>query len=542
MNETINMPLSGEEIESPQTSLLLEDIDSRLSAEEVGVLTEGGRINKQGRKIADSVYQDFLERSNGDYKQILELCREAEFILDIGDTDSRDNESFKIIQSIRGKIIYNTYRTWVEKQMNFEAYGMGDLSATSVMKYARILRADKKIDVYEEATNIEKERKRISEQLRAERERLGKKNEEIIEEDIGGSIEDIPIEDRKPTKTKLGDFTRNALEPTKRKRTVAAVLSTLVVVGITLGCVANTKNSKLTDETALQTINKPQIAQVEKMTEIITSELEGDLERVLTEEYPDIDVQSLKEESRQMRGTVGITETEMALPLTVTPPSLMLHSANLYQLDELIPLLDKYKSITYEDYYEALKKGENIENPLLISIDDLGTSWLRRDFRDMTKKLTEAGMVGTLAINTDGTREEAKEDIWIYLNELKDAGWEIAIHTEGHLNLPVLTNDELRYQIEETYYEILEHTGEAPKTLILPFGSIDNPQTDEPDQRIFDICRELGIVWIVGIQGGKSFEGEGPFLIGRIPPHPSAEITVDNLEKSFGPQKLVPNN
>ena len=35
MNETINMPLSGEEIENPQTSLLLEDIDSRLSAEEV---------------------------------------------------------------------------------------------------------------------------------------------------------------------------------------------------------------------------------------------------------------------------------------------------------------------------------------------------------------------------------------------------------------------------------------------------------------------------------------------------------------------------
>jgi len=149
------MPIPSEEIINPQITPLLEGIDSRLPAEEVGVLTESGRINKQGREIADNVYQEFLSRSNGDFKQVLELCRETESILDVNDPDSRDNETVKIIQSVRGKVVYNAHRTWVEKQMNFDAYGMGDLSASNVMKYAHILKADQKVDVYEETTNIE---------------------------------------------------------------------------------------------------------------------------------------------------------------------------------------------------------------------------------------------------------------------------------------------------------------------------------------------------------------------------------------------------
>ena len=66
------MPIPSEEIINPQITPLLEGIDSRLPAEEVGVLTESGRINKQGREIADNVYQEFLSRSNGDFKQVLE--------------------------------------------------------------------------------------------------------------------------------------------------------------------------------------------------------------------------------------------------------------------------------------------------------------------------------------------------------------------------------------------------------------------------------------------------------------------------------------
>ncbi|MBT6401417.1 hypothetical protein HN803_00750 [candidate division WWE3 bacterium] len=278
MSET--MPIPRKEILNPQTTLLLEDIDSRLPVEEVGVLTESGRINKQGREIADNVYQEFLSRSNGNFKQVLELCREAESVLDINDPDSRDNEAVKIIQSVRGKVVYNAHRTWVEKQMNFDAYGMGDLSATNVMRYARVLKADQKIDVYEEATNIERERTEINEQLRLANEKLQQENDAIVEVDIDSVTKDLPPTERKSIfkeiKTKLGNFSKRALEPKTRRKIVAGALSTLAVAGIALGYVANLRNSRPTNEAVLQALNQPQVVQVEEIPNVIIPEIENE--------------------------------------------------------------------------------------------------------------------------------------------------------------------------------------------------------------------------------------------------------------------------
>jgi hypothetical protein len=227
------------------------------------------------------------------------------------------------------------------------------------------------------------------------------------------------------------------------------------------------------------------------------------------------------------------------LDLTITPPSLMLHSKDLGQLRDLIPLLQKqgYNTTTYSEYHQKTLEEEKIENPLLVSIDDLNASWLRSEFRQMIELMRQHGMVGTLGINTPGSREEAREEVWQYLKELADEGWELAIHTEDHYNLPLLDDKQLRYQIEETYQEILEATEVRPITLILPFGSINKPGTDEHDERIYDICRELGILYIVGIPQGKSFEGEPPFFVGRIPPAKIAPTTINWLNSSFGEDK-----
>jgi len=272
------MLVPREEILNPQTTLMLDNIDSRLPAEEFGVLTESGRINKQGRKIADDVYQEFLSRSNGDFKRVLELCKEAESVLYTNDPDSRDNETVKIIQSVRGKVVYNAHRTWVEKQMNLDAYGMGDLSATNVMRYAHILRSDQKIDVYEEATNIERERAEINEQLKLASEKLQKENDAILEADIESVTEELPPIERKSIlreiKTKLGNFTQKALESKTRRKIVAGALSALAVAGIALGYVANLRNSKSSNKAVLQALNKPQVAQVEKLPEVIAVETE----------------------------------------------------------------------------------------------------------------------------------------------------------------------------------------------------------------------------------------------------------------------------
>lgn len=308
------MPLPSEEILNPQTTLLLEDIDSRMPAEEVGVLTESGRINKQGREIADEVYQEFLFRSNGDFKQVLDLCREAESVLDINDPDSRDNETLKIIQSVRGKVVYNAHRTWVEKQMNFDAYGMGDLSATNVMKYARILKADQKIDVYEEATNIEREREEVNEQLRFANERLQQENDAIVLADIESVTQDLPPTERKSIlaeiKTKLGNFTRRALEPKTRRKIVAGALSTLAVAGIALGYVANLRNSRPSDEAVSQALNKSQTVHIEKQS---IEELEN---IVITEKatVTEEDYLTSKDEIPDITVEVPLVENDVAQP------------------------------------------------------------------------------------------------------------------------------------------------------------------------------------------------------------------------------------
>lgn len=248
-------------------------------------MTESGRINKQGREIADNVYQEFLSRSNGNFKQVLELCGEAESVLNINYPASRDNETVKIIQSVRGKVVYNAHRTWVEKQMNFDAYGMGDLSATNVMRYARVLKADQKIDVYEEATNIERERAEVNEQLRLANEKLQQENDAIVEADIESVTKDLPPNERKSIlkeiKTKLGNFSKRYLEPKTRRKIVAGALSTLAVAGIVLGYVANLRDNKPVNEAVLKEISKPQIVQVEELPEIIAAEVET----VIDEDY-----------------------------------------------------------------------------------------------------------------------------------------------------------------------------------------------------------------------------------------------------------------
>ncbi len=284
------MPIPSEEIINPQITPLLEGIDSRLPAEEVGVLTESGRINKQGREIADNVYQEFLSRSNGDFKQVLELCRETESILDVNDPDSRDNETVKIIQSVRGKVVYNAHRTWVEKQMNFDAYGMGDLSASNVMKYAHILKADQKVDVYEETTNIERERAEVNEQLGFANERLQQENDAIVEADIESVTQELPPTEIKSIlneiKTKLGNFTKKTLEPNTRRKIVAGALSTLAVAGIALGYVANLRNSKPTSEAVLQALSKSQTFHIERQSiEELENAVVAEESTVIEEDY-----------------------------------------------------------------------------------------------------------------------------------------------------------------------------------------------------------------------------------------------------------------
>ena len=297
MSEDVHSPLLKEEIINPQTTLLLESIESRLPVEEVGVLTKSGRINKNGREIAENIYQEFLLKSNGDYKQILDICREAESVLDTNDPDYRDNETVKIIQSLRGKVVYNAHRIWVEKQMDFEDR-MIDTSASKVMHYAKVLKKEAQLDIYEEATNIERERAEILAQLQIENIKIEKENTEIIEADIKES--DITPTERinilGKTKQKLREFARTTLNPSLRRKIVAGTLSTLAAASILLSHITNLGENRSTNEIIIQEFNKPQSALVEKTTvqhDFADFVIEIDNEYLESiDEIPDIDYET----------------------------------------------------------------------------------------------------------------------------------------------------------------------------------------------------------------------------------------------------------
>lgn len=226
----------------------------------------------------------------------------------------------------------------------------------------------------------------------------------------------------------------------------------------------------------------------------------------------------------------------------LTPASLMLHRVNKPLLKDLAPLLAKeFRPLTYQKLYEELYLGKSSKKlqqkpGLLLSIDDLEVSWLDNDYKEMVDTLTKQGVVGTLGVVTRGGLEDEKPKIWKFLKDCQNKGWEIAIHTEDHSDLAAMSERWLRYEIGQSLDDITRGTGIKPITLILPYGSGDNKDDTSVTPLIRKICKDLGIIWIVGIRGGKTFTGNPPFYVGRISPTASGDSqtnTINLLKNSF---------
>src|SRR3989304_175149 len=158
-----------------------------------------------------------------------------------------------------------------------------------------------------------------------------------------------------------------------------------------------------------------------------------------------------------------------------------------------------------------------------MSIDDLGTDWLRPDFKRMIQAFNEYGLVVVVGVVVHGPQDES---IWAYLSQLEALGNEVASHSVDHLNLPLLDAEGLAGQVDGSYDTICLNLGKCPVTLILPFGNID------PEGRILAAANAYSFV--VGIPGGPSFAGMPPYYLGRIPPvNESQDQTLASLEASF---------
>ena len=193
-----------------------------------------------------------------------------------------------------------------------------------------------------------------------------------------------------------------------------------------------------------------------------------------------------------------------------TPKSLMLHiaygSARMEELAQAI-IANNLKTITYQDVIEGLIAGKCPEkDTIIVSLDDLGTSWLLPEFANMVDVFIEHELKMVVGVVVKGPQASF---VWDYLREVHAAGVEIASHSVNHYNLNELNVELLEEEIQFSFAVICEHLGTCPVSFILPFGAYD--------QRVFVTSEEY--TFVVGIGGGFFFGGELPFYIGRQGPY-----------------------
>lgn len=215
----------------------------------------------------------------------------------------------------------------------------------------------------------------------------------------------------------------------------------------------------------------------------------------------------------------------------------MLHRRNLtfdsvQFLKDFIVLLKQNKMhvVTYED----IRKDPDITvreqgKLFIISIDDLYLRYpIDGSVMEMIVLLKEAGYPAVLGVVTE-SETLYPETVRTY-RELTTLGWEIASHTDTHRNLGIMEKTAPRYvftEVQTSVDKIERAVGKRPYTLILPEGQMVN------DSRFI---RRAEIVWIVGINGGNTFDSrKTAFYVGREGPDGSAAQTFKIMMERFNP-------
>ncbi|HSN93494.1 MAG TPA: polysaccharide deacetylase family protein [Anaerolineaceae bacterium] len=214
--------------------------------------------------------------------------------------------------------------------------------------------------------------------------------------------------------------------------------------------------------------------------------------------------------------TASSTKPTTQLPRKVlcpTPPSIMLHSADgVFGMQWLVRTIEKHslQTMTYRQVSDLWKRGLcPPENTILVSLDDLGSNWLRKEFRDMIQVFTEKGLVLTLGLVTGTEKSPQNQVIWDYLRSLDAKGIEIASHSARHSMLEKLNEKDLRLESEESYRVLCEQLKRCPVTFILPFGK------SSENSNVMNVLKAT-YTNIVSIQAAKIY-GNLPLLFKRIP-------------------------
>jgi peptidoglycan/xylan/chitin deacetylase (PgdA/CDA1 family) len=226
----------------------------------------------------------------------------------------------------------------------------------------------------------------------------------------------------------------------------------------------------------------------------------------------------------RVTATLPVPEGLFLEPACPTPRSLMLHSAfGPQRMQDLAQEIERrgWRTATYRSLLDTLRAGECPGDDLIIvSVDDVGTSWIRPTFKDMVQVFVEHDMVLVIAVVVRPPQDPA---IWEYLKGLDALGIEVASHTVNHYSLPQLREEVREEEISGSYDIICEELGRCPVTLVLPFGN------GGEDESVLLAASQYPFV--VGIRGGRSFSAGPPYHLGRIPPNNDNQaVTLDLLD------------
>lgn len=224
--------------------------------------------------------------------------------------------------------------------------------------------------------------------------------------------------------------------------------------------------------------------------------------------------------------------------LIENPPSIMFH-ARADQADILPTLIDDlllrgYQFTTYTQYFDSIQNGDPLENPVILTFDDLtfvqgsmNFPYYERIVGILQAKgvpavfavVTQPVVIGannrTVQLTTQNEPYLESARRWAQL------GIEFATHTESHPNLdnPFLTQDDLNREIADSARWIEQQLGVRVTSLITPYGS-GISQAGEINPRVLNALNETNIRFVVGISVLRQplLKGQSVYGLGRIMP------------------------
>lgn len=168
-------------------------------------------------------------------------------------------------------------------------------------------------------------------------------------------------------------------------------------------------------------------------------------------------------------------------------------------------LQENYQFVSPEDYLKA-EQGKRV----LITFDDAYQNWI-----PAAQILNEFEISATFYLTTGILRDQASTDeiaafrqrvnreeqeVILSLKEARDLhemGHRLGVHGHRHLNLSEVTEEEVRFEITNSFDTVSEITGEEPKDFAFTYGMPRYfPST------AFQVCKELGLERIAYGCGG----------------------------------------